>query len=99
MDGQSVKTTERGGTRGFDGHKRVKGRKRHILIDTYENVCFGAFATPAGRGNDTVTYMSVRRLRSRPVVTIDVRQIVGSFVLKLHAKTARQIQMGLKLLF
>src|ERR1700687_1064091 len=30
MDGQSVKTTERGGTRGFDAHKRVKGRKRHI---------------------------------------------------------------------
>lgn len=34
MDGQSVKTAERGGTRGFDGHKRVKGRKRHILVDT-----------------------------------------------------------------
>ena len=34
MDGQSVKTTERGGIRGFDGHKRVKGRKRHILVDT-----------------------------------------------------------------
>ena len=34
MDGQSVKTTERGGMRGFDGHKRVKGRKRHILVDT-----------------------------------------------------------------
>ena len=28
MDGQSVKTTERGGIRGFDTHKRVKGRKR-----------------------------------------------------------------------
>ena len=34
MDGQSVRTTERGGVRGFDGHKRVKGRKRHILVDT-----------------------------------------------------------------
>jgi putative transposase len=33
MDGQSVKTTERGGVRGFDGHKQVKGRKRHILVD------------------------------------------------------------------
>src|SRR6516164_3016076 len=34
MDAQSVKTTERGGTRGFDPHKRVRGRKRHILVDT-----------------------------------------------------------------
>jgi putative transposase len=33
MDGQSVKTTERGGVGGFDGHQRVKGRKRHILVD------------------------------------------------------------------
>ena len=33
MDWRSVKTTERGGVRGFDGHKRVKGRKPHILVD------------------------------------------------------------------
>jgi hypothetical protein len=35
VDGQSVKTTERGGARGFDAHERVKGRKRHILVDTF----------------------------------------------------------------
>ena len=35
LDSQSVKTTERGGLRGFDGHKRVNGRKRHLLVDTF----------------------------------------------------------------
>lgn len=33
-DSQSVKTTSVGGPRGFDSHKRIKGRKRHLLVDT-----------------------------------------------------------------
>jgi putative transposase len=30
-----LKTIGRGGARGFAAHKRVKGRKRHILVDTF----------------------------------------------------------------
>ena len=34
IDSQSIKTATQNEDIGFDGHKKIKGRKRHILVDT-----------------------------------------------------------------
>jgi putative transposase len=34
IDSQSIKTSMVGGPRGYDGGKKVNGRKRHLLVDT-----------------------------------------------------------------
>ncbi len=38
IDSQSIKTTRRGGLRGIDGNKKIKGRKRHLVVDTQGNI-------------------------------------------------------------
>jgi putative transposase len=38
IDSQSPKTTEVGGEHGYDGAKKVNGRKRHLLVDTMGNL-------------------------------------------------------------
>jgi putative transposase len=47
MDAQSVKTVEESAhISGFDAHKRVKGRKRHLLVDT-QSIPLAYSITPA----------------------------------------------------
>lgn len=53
MDSQSVKTVEESARiRGYDAHKCVKGRKRHLLVDTL-GLPLASYVTPA-EVHDTV---------------------------------------------
>jgi len=46
LDSQSVKSDGHGGTVGYDAGKKIKGRKRHLLVDTL-GLVLGAVVTPA----------------------------------------------------
>ena len=46
LDSQSVKSAGHGGRVGYDPGKRIKGRKRHLLVDTL-GLVLGVAVTPA----------------------------------------------------
>ena len=64
IDTQSVKTTEQGGPRGKDAHKKVNGRKRHLVVDTLGMVV-AAVVHSAGIQDRDGSALVLDRIRQR----------------------------------
>jgi putative transposase len=91
IDSQSIKTATQGTAVGFDGNKKIKGRKRHVVVDTL-GLILAVVVTSAGADDRVGLMMLLESYWATGLKRLRLLWVDGGY----RAEWLRQWVWGLK---